>query len=105
MNGGLQVNGRQVNGGVKMNGGVKVRANGGEHIAGGGGVDDTRDLPPPCRPSLPSGTGNHSSLLPSAPPCPQEWRPEDALSLHLDELRCMVCGGQDNEDQLMLCDG
>ena len=27
------------------------------------------------------------------------------MLLQLDELHCMICGGQDNEAQLMLCDG
>ena len=58
VNGGLQVNGRQVNGGVKMNGGVKVKVNGGLQV---NILQMVEELTIP-----------ETSLLPAAPPYPQE---------------------------------
>lgn len=37
--------------------------------------------------------------------CPQRWQPEDIAGLDLNNMLCVVCGRNDDEAHLLLCDG
>lgn len=36
---------------------------------------------------------------------PQTWQPDPALSAYLDTVHCQLCGADDNDERLLLCDG
>jgi hypothetical protein len=39
------------------------------------------------------------------PPALQTWQPDPSLVAFLETVHCMLCGADDNDEQLLICDG